>query len=139
MQMKLKSVLLIDDDEATNFFNEVVLEESGYVEEIIIKQSGFDALRYLTNKIEGNYPQPELIFLDINMPGMDGWEFIEAYKNLPTNQRANAIIIMLTTSLNPDDQEKAESYQVISTFMHKPLSKAHLDEILENHFHSKLS
>ncbi len=54
------------------------------------------------------FPQPGLVFLDINMPGMFGWDFLEEHKNLPSGQKAKIVVAMLATSLNPDDREKGE-------------------------------
>src|SRR5688500_20068236 len=84
MKQKLNCILLIDDDELTNFLNRMVIEEVDCASRVEIMQSARDALKYLTNTTpEGNYPRPDLVFLDINMPAMDGWEFIEKYNQLP--------------------------------------------------------
>ena len=71
--------MLIDDDEPTNYIHERIIEEVGCTEKIVAIQSGRRALDYLTSKTDGAYPQPDLIFLDINMPAMTGWGFLEKY------------------------------------------------------------
>jgi len=94
MKKKLSCVLLVDDDEPTNFLNRIILEEAGCAERIEVAQSGQAALSYLQKAGEHGpggvvYPNPSLIFLDINMPAMDGWEFLSRYKTLtmPKKQR----------------------------------------------------
>ncbi|GGF28261.1 response regulator [Echinicola rosea] len=134
MSKKIKCVLLVDDDEPTNFINEIILKRTGFVEKIVPVQSGMAALEYI-NKADGNeIPRPELIFLDINMPGISGWDFLEEYKKLPKHQKAKNVIVMLTTSLNPDDDEKAKTYQEISEYHSKPLTYEKITDIIEKHF-----
>lgn len=134
MKQKLKRILLVDDDEPTNFLNKMVIEEMDCTEEIITATSGAKALDYLTVKSDGTYPQPDLIFLDINMPGMNGWEFLEEYQKLEDLQKAKIVVVMLTTSMNPADQDKAQQISGIKKFMHKPLTEEHVENLLNTHF-----
>jgi CheY-like chemotaxis protein len=135
MKRKLNCILLIDDDEPTNFLNRMVIEEVDCTERIETMQSARDALKYLTNSTStGNYPRPDLVFLDINMPAMDGWEFLEKYNQLPEDQKAKIIVVMLTTSFNPEDELKARNIAGISGFRNKPLTPDVLLQILRKHF-----
>ncbi len=138
MKNKLKRILLVDDDEPTNFLNRMVIEELECTEEIITVTSGERALEYLTTQSDGQYPQPDLIFLDINMPGMNGWEFLEEYKNIEDFQKGNITVVMLTTSVNPSDLEKAQAISGIKKFMHKPLTEEHVVEVINTHFSNLL-
>ena len=134
MKRKLKRILLIDDDTDCNFFQSRVLKKLNCVEQIDVVLNGQEALDFLTNKTDAGYPKPEIIFLDVNMPIMDGWEFLSAYENLTEEQKADIILIMLTTSLNPDDQSRALSSEDVSNFITKYLTEEKMMTILEEHF-----
>ena len=134
MEKKLKCILLIDDDEATNYINKMVIKRSGCAESVEVAESGREALEFLTSGTNGNHPQPELIFLDINMPAMNGWEFLDHYRNLEEIHKGEIIVVMLTTSLNPDDKAKAEKIEEISGFRNKPLDEEQLLIILQDYF-----
>ena len=143
MKTKLNSVLLIDDDDASNFINKHVLKKSNITDNIVTVLNGREAIEYLTNKgkYEANgaiFPNPALIFLDINMPVMDGWQFLTAYENLTIHQKGKIVIVMLTTSFNPDDKKKAENIKDVSGFKNKPLTKEIIDEIIKDHFQAYL-
>lgn len=141
MKQKLSCILFIDDDEPTNFLNKMLVEEMSCAHHVQIVHSGQEALDYLTSSGPisngSTHPRPDLIFLDINMPGMDGWEFLEHYKKLPSNQKANIVMVMLTTSLNPDDEKSARQNVEISGFENKPLQPVVIEKILEQFFPQK--
>lgn len=137
MKSKLKCILIIDDDEPTNFFTRVILEDAGYAEHVITLQSGEEALDYLAKSeaIGGagdKFPSPDLILLDLNMPAMNGWEFLEEYRKLDVAHRI--IMVMLTTSLFPEDRERAETIAEISGFENKPISEEKINAILDKYF-----
>ncbi|EKR74375.1 response regulator [Leptospira noguchii] len=136
---KLKCILLIDDNQDDNFFHERVIYKGNYAEKVIAKQSGQEALLFLKNKSKNIEPFPNLIFLDINMPGMNGWEFLEEYKKLDQELQTSTLIIMLTTSDNPDDKNKFSQFGSSSDFKTKPLTNTMIDEILERYFPESVS
>jgi CheY-like chemotaxis protein len=120
---------LVDDDPDDNFYHQIIINEMNIVNYIDVAVNGIEAIAYL--KKENRIP-PDLIFLDLNMPKMNGWEFLEQYKNLSTAQKASVLIIILTTSLNPDHLKKAEEILEVTGFNTKPLSKEYLTEIFNN-------
>ena len=139
MNQKLNCILLIDDDEPTNFLSNMLLEEANCAHHIQTAESGQNALDYLSKTAySGNgktaLPFPELIFLDINMPAMNGWEFLEEYKEWNEGRHPNTIIIMLTTSINPDDKVKAENIPLVAAFENKPLTSNMIQRVIKKYF-----
>jgi CheY-like chemotaxis protein len=140
MKKKLNCVLLIDDDSATNFINNMLIKKSGITDRIEVALNGEEALAFLTKsgKYESidteKFPQPQLILLDINMPVMDGWEFIEAYEALDNDKKGNIVIVMLTSSFNSDDRIRAQTYETISNFKNKILTLDIIQDIMNEHF-----
>lgn len=134
MKKKLKNVLLIDDSESDNFYHARKIKKLGITDNIHICYSGEEALDYLRSEFEGIHPQPTLIFLDINMPGMNGWEFLEEYEKLKVAQQGEIVLTMLSNSIDVRDQGKAENYKTVRGYYSKPLSEKYLNSILETHF-----
>ncbi|MDO5980785.1 response regulator [Flavivirga spongiicola] len=133
IENKVDCILLIDDDKATNFFNKLIIEKMNLAKQVYIAENGQKALEFLKLTVEGEYPQPNLIFLDINMPVMNGWEFLMEYKKLDVSKK-DIKIVMLTTSSNPNDEKKAERIEEVSSFKKKPLSKPTVNKIFEDYF-----
>lgn len=134
MRNKLKCILLIDDNEADNFIHELIISEANCTEQIVSVQGGAEALEYLKNNSINSLPQPDLAFLDINMPGMNGWEFLEEYAKLNDTEKCKLVLVMLTTSLNPDDESRASKIESIKGYINKPLTRETLNEVLNIHF-----
>lgn len=131
---KLNNILLVDDDEACNFFHTHLIERLECSDLVTQAADGKEAIDYLSTPIDGVFPQPDILFLDINMPRMNGWEFLEAYHLLPEEQKAKIILVMLTTSFNPEDKERALDNPYVKDFANKYLSKESLTDILQKHF-----
>jgi len=138
MDKKLKCILLIDDDEPTNFLNKLILEEMNCAEHIEVAKSGREAINFLTanplEKMNKDILLPDLVFLDINMPAMDGWEFLDIFDVFNTARKKKAVTIMLTTSLNPDDETRSKTIEQVHGYKRKPLSREMVQEILDQHF-----
>jgi len=132
----LKCIMLVDDNQDDNFYHERVIKKSNAANLVVAKQGGKEALDYLKSSKDNEDLHPDLIFLDINMPGMNGWEFLEEYNKLDVKYKSKAIVVMLTTSENPDDKMKAISMKIATDFRTKPLTSEMLEEIINEHFKS---
>ena len=111
--------MLIDDDKYTNQYHQIIIDETEMCNETIVFQYADEALEWLKNLNEQEFPTA--IFLDINMPRMNGFEFLEEYENTFPDKNL-PIIVMLTTSLNSSDQQISKKYK-IHDFMNKPLDE----------------
>lgn len=128
----LERVLLVDDDTVTNMMHRRVIERSERVRTIDVATDGQEALDILRNDIAAGRPLPELIFLDINMPGMGGFEFLEHYSKLRIDPAAQLIIVMLSTSLLEADHARAEADPNVHSFCDKPLRLEKLLELVKD-------
>lgn len=133
MSKKLNCILLVDDNIHDNFFHENAIRENNSANIVVKKESAEKALEYIQEQITNKNALPDLLFLDINMPTMTGWEFLEEYEKLNKEFQSKMIIIILTTSSNPDDEEKARSINIVSDFKTKPLTKEMLDAIIDKY------
>lgn len=134
----LDCVLLVDDNPADNEFHRICIERAGICRKVVVAESATDALRYMEHVAAGDqgdqYPKPNLVFLDINMHGMDGFDFLDAYNGLDAGVKSDAVVIMLSTSLNPADMARAREYKVVRAFMNKPLSLERIDQLIAQFF-----
>ena len=128
---KLNCVLLVDDNPADNHYHKIIIEEMEIAESVVCVENGFEALAYLNDE---NNILPQLIFLDINMPKMNGWEFLEEYKMLDPGKKSKIIIIILSTSANPADIRKSQEIEDVSNFETKPLTTESIENILDHYF-----
>ncbi|MCY7360245.1 MAG: response regulator [Rudanella sp.] len=131
MKKKLNCVLLVDDDADDNYFHQIVIDEMNITERIEVALDGVEALNFLKKE---NLTYPDIIFLDVNMPKMNGWEFMEAYKELRADQKVKVVVVMLSTSENPEDKKRAGQFSEIVGFSSKPLTEEMLNGILERNF-----
>ena len=131
MKRKLECILLIDDDHEDCYFHKIVINKMDITNCIRTAANGLEALDFLRKE---NQVIPELIFLDINMPKMNGWDFLAQYKHLNPIQKARITIMMLTTSANPADIKRAEEIEDVTGYRCKPLSVEVLNDILEKYF-----
>jgi CheY-like chemotaxis protein len=131
MSKQLKNILLIDDNFNDNFFHERAIKKVDPTITVIAKNSGPDALEYLKSK---QNLKPDLILLDINMPGMNGWDFLQKYILLDKEAQSDAPIMMLTTSENPDDIKKVQSFSILADYFSKPLTKEIMEDIKLKYF-----
>ena len=126
----MKNILLVDDDNIFNFINTKLLESSGIAGEIHTAGNGQEALDLLNNYFTGTPSLPDVILLDLNMPVMDGFGFIEAFKKLRLPKKENVSIVIVTSSADPNDMRRAKEMG-ITTYLTKPVSREALLQALK--------
>jgi len=118
----MKHILLIDDNTIDNYINKVIISKAKIAHLITTKNSGLEALAFLTSLHASGKSFPEIIFLDLQMPEMDGFQFLDQYTKFSEEAKKNSTIYMLTSSNNPEDVKKAGDCLSIKNFFNKPLS-----------------
>lgn len=136
MEMKkIGKILLVDDDEITCYINRMFLEEMEIAEQIECVHNGMQALQYVRGKFIGtakSLHDTDLLFLDLNMPVMGGFEFLKELNNLKDIDKKRLKIIILSSSANKSDAEEAALYkETVYSYITKPLQKEKLKELLE--------
>jgi len=127
---KYFSVMLIDDNEIDNLINQKMIEATNLSEHIYVHSGAKSAIEFLKN-IEklSDYSDnilPEVIFLDIDMPLMDGFQFLDLFNKLTDATKKKSKIIMLTSSINPQDIDKSKTYSFVKKYLNKPLTQQSL-------------
>ena len=126
--MKVNVACLVEDDPASVYWIKHKVNETDFCENLVVYNNGQDALDGLTGMKSRGEKLPEIIFLDLNMPIMDGWEFLDEFTQIKTE---NVILIyILTSSINQDDFIKAKSYEKVSGYIVKPITITNLEDIL---------
>ncbi|MGI9544555.1 MAG: response regulator [Cyclobacteriaceae bacterium] len=128
MEAKVNRVLLIDDSEIDTFVSRRVIETAGFSSQVMIKYSAIEALSYLESPANKDV-LPEIIFLDINMPFMNGFEFIREFDKLPKSTKGYCKIIVLSSSYHSGDIKEMTSHPLVMEFITKPLTQAVLNRI----------
>jgi CheY-like chemotaxis protein len=135
MRHVLNGILLVDDDAGCNLFNYKIVENANITDRIAVRVNGQEAMSYILEEnsrpADGSGDKPvTLILLDLNMPVMDGWEFLDAFGRLADSTRKAYRIVILTTSENTADQEKAEKHPSVLAYLAKPLTVGKLKDVL---------
>jgi CheY-like chemotaxis protein len=124
-ERKYSTVMLIDDNEIDNLINQKMIEAAAIADKIYTHTGAKSGLEFLRNmeKLElADQILPDLIFLDIDMPLMDGFQFLDEFEKLGALVKKKCKVIMLTSSINPQDYNRSKKYSAIKLFLNKPLS-----------------
>lgn len=124
--MAYQRFILIDDNEADNVYHEIMIRRAGFQSEILVFESGVDALAFFR---QDPLTVPTCIFLDINMPMMDGFEMAEQATPL-LNDKPSVVMLMLTSSGSPSDRERAGTLPIIKGYVTKPLDVATVQKLM---------
>ena len=131
--MKYYAVMLIDDNEIDNLINQKMIEAANITEHIFTHTGARSAIEFLRNIEKINKIAkdvlPDVIFLDIDMPLMDGFQFLDEFEKLNEDTKKKCNIVMLTSSINPQDVNKSKKYSYVKKYINKPLSQENLEKL----------
>lgn len=127
----INKLLLIDDDELTSFLLKKLVKGVGGVREFVLKENGLEAIEYLADLRLNGEAFPQLILLDIDMPVMNGYEFVELFEKLYWQKDLDLKLIMITSSKRQLDFKKCLSFKSVSDCIYKPLTREKMENILE--------
>ncbi len=130
MKRKLNCTLLIDDDAVSNFVSEKIIQSAEITKELKIAQNGHVAIKYI-EKCSSGENCPELIFLDVNMPVMDAFDFLFLYRKLHKKDKGSVVI--LTSSDNPHDIEHLTQFEILD-YINKPLTTEKIDALMKKNY-----
>jgi CheY-like chemotaxis protein len=122
---KYRTVMLIDDNEIDNLINQKMIEAAAVAENIYTHTGAQSAIEFLKNMEKMDVADkvlPDIIFLDIDMPLMDGFQFLDEFEKLTKLTKNKSRIVMLTSSINPQDFNRSKKYPNVKLYLNKPLS-----------------
>jgi len=128
---RVKRACIIDDDPIFIYGIKRIMNEIDFCDEIIVYENGESALNELGLLAQEGKKLPDIILLDLNMPVMDGWVFLDDFVKIPNHDQDHCSIYILSSSINPSDIEKAKNYAVVDSFISKPITISDLKHILK--------
>ena len=129
---KIFSACIIDDDPIFVYGTKRIMKEVGFSEEIEVFENGLDAIEELTQKSIVEKKLPRLIFLDLNMPIMNGWEFLDDFIKIPEHIRKDVVIYIVSSSIDPRDIERVKTYDIVTDYILKPVTPKDLKNMLDD-------
>lgn len=127
----LKNTCIIDDDPIFVFGTKRMMKQINFSEDILVYENGQDAILNLKKMVDDGIPLPAVIFLDLNMPIMNGWEFLDDFVKIPNPNREHVVVYIVSSSIDPRDIERVEKYRTVNKYMIKPVTPEDLQKILE--------
>lgn len=129
---KIEKACIIDDDPIFIYGTKRLMAEVDFCETVLVFQNGQDAIDGLKEITASGEKLPSFIFLDLNMPIMNGWEFLEDFVKIPNHNRDKVTIHIISSSINPRDLERIKDYKVVNNYILKPISPEDLRRVLKN-------
>lgn len=127
---KIQASCIIDDDPIFIYGTKRIMEEVDFCEDILVYNNGQDALDSFADLTKTDKELPSIIFLDLNMPIMNGWEFLEQFIKIENNNLGKVIVYIMSSSVDPRDLERVGNYEIIHNYILKPFSSKDLENIL---------
>ena len=128
---RIKRACIIDDDTIFVYGIKRIMNEIDFCDEIIVYANGESALNELGSLVQEGKKLPDVILLDLNMPVMDGWVFLDDFVKIPNHNQEHLSLYILSSSINPSDIEKAKNYPIVNNFISKPVTVSDLKHILK--------
>ncbi|SIS40072.1 Response regulator receiver domain-containing protein [Zobellia uliginosa] len=129
---KIRSVCIIDDDPIFIYGTKRIMKEVDFSDEIIVYNNGQDAIEGLRQITNDGKELPSVIFLDLNMPIMNGWEFLDHFTEMPNNNQEDILIYIISSSVDPRDIARIQEYDIVNNYILKPITIEDLHKILKN-------
>ena len=136
----LSKILIIDDDPTTGYLHKKLIEKFRMSQEVDVVESGEEALQLIEHyyQTQNEDKIPQLIFVDLNMPFMDGFQFLEIYQSLEFKNKDSVVVSVLSSSYHSKDVKKVKEFTVVNDYVVKPLTERKMIEIMERHFGGKI-
>lgn len=129
---KIQSTCIIDDDPIFIYGTKRIMKEVDFCDNILVFNNGQDAIEGLKELMAKGEDLPEVLFLDLNMPIMNGWEFLEDFVKIPNPVGKKVIIYIISSSIDPRDLERIRNYKMVNNYILKPLSPQDLENVLKD-------
>ena len=133
----INKVLCIDDDQITLVLCDMIIKKAGFAKEVITAKNGKEGIAWFSayfskSNVEIKQEPPQLIFLDLNMPVMNGWDFLEGYLMKYADRLPQTKVVIISSTVNPEDFSRANRYEIVIDFINKPLTTEGLEELMQH-------
>ncbi|WP_026808659.1 response regulator [Arenibacter latericius] len=130
---KIENSCIIDDDPISVYGIKRTMKKVDFSKTVVVYNNGQDAINGVKAMVEAGEKIPSVIFLDLNMPVMDGWEFLEDFMKIPNANTDNVTIFVISSSVNPEDIIRAKSYEIVNNYIVKPVESNDLIQLLTDY------
>ena len=127
---KISRSCIIDDDPIFVFGTKKVMKEVDFCDDVLVYHNGEEAINGLKSMVDRGEPLPDLIFLDLNMPIMDGWDFLEDFMAIPNQNRKDVFVYIISSSIDANDFIRARNYEIVNNYILKPVTPEDLIFVL---------